>query len=212
VLCRASWCRTRHRGDTSPTWPPGPTRSSPPGGKTMRWPASSHRPVPHLGPRWLPAGSRSSHQELNLGPSARRADALPLSYRTSPPQMSWSWCAYQDSNLGSPRCERDALATELHAQSRHSCDRVSNPPRRSCNDRLRTGAFPAASAVRPGRCSPTRARTWSSRVTVGRAACCTSGEWLFDHVPPTGVEPASPASDAGVVSVGPQGRGGPPGT
>lgn len=50
--------------------------------------------------------------------------------------------------------------------------------------------------------SPTRARTWSSRLTAGRAACCTSGE----GAPPPGVEPGSPASEAGIVSVGPQGH------
>lgn len=48
----------------------------------------------------------------------------------------------------------------------------------------------------------------ASRVTTGRAACCTSGEC----VPSAGVEPASPASEASVVSVGPQGRGRSPGT
>lgn len=76
---------------------------------------------------------------------------------------------------------------------------MSNPPRRSCKDRLRAGASPSdpLKAAAFGGCSPARTRTWSSRVTVGCGAWCTSGDWRC--VPSAGFEPASPPSEGGVV-------------
>ncbi len=50
--------------------------------------------------------------------------------------------------------------------------RVSNPPRRSCKDGLRTGASPVT------RCAPSPGlEPGASRLTAGRAARCTSREW-----------------------------------
>lgn len=174
---RAPWCRSTWAGLMRPRWLPNRARcrrgrargGRGVAGRTRTGFARGHNP----GPRLLRRRPQSSHQESNPGPARCERAALPLSYRTSPPRRTsrGSWCWWKTW--------------------------VSNPPRRSCKDRLRSGASP--DRVVPGsargrwarRSSPARTRTWclpiNSRV---RSLLRLEG---MNVVPPAGVEPARSA-------------------